>query len=309
MATVTIDPRLRARRSTVLREAGRRRLRRLLVVVGVVGIGATAWALSHSSMVDIDRVEVLGLDRLSLSTAEQAMGVSVGDDMLWLDMDEIASGLVALPWVHSVELQRRWPGALRVTVVERTAVALALSEANMWVQVDGEGRVLTEASSNPPHLPRLSGLHGAGAPGSFLAEDAAAPLAVVPVLPPELLIEVQGLWRDDRGEMHVSMVTGEEIILGDDLDLRAKVAAMLTMWGTLDAENRTSWILDVSVPNLPVVVDPAGEPARREQAIALGLLTLEDSSTEDRSTDEIAADSETIDVTGQEEAPVAEVSQ
>jgi hypothetical protein len=92
------------------------------------------------------------------------------------------------------------------------------------------------------------------------------------VLGPELALTVQGLWRDGRGELHLSLVTGDEVILGDDRDLRAKVAAIVTMVEMLQAQDRQAWILDVSVPNLPVVVDPMGEADRLEQAIARGLL-------------------------------------
>jgi cell division protein FtsQ len=286
-----IDPRIRARRTDVMRTAGRRRLRRLIGVTSLFLVVLGGWALSHSSLVDIDRIEVHGLDRLSLRTAEEATGLALGDDMLWLDVDEASARLEALPWVREATVERRWPGVIRIDVVERTAVALALAEGEAWVLVDVDGRVLTQPMDSPPNLPRLSGLHGAGPPGSYLSDDADAPLAVVPVLGPELALKVQGLWRDGRGELHLSLVTGDEVILGDDRDLRAKVAAIVTMVEMLQAQDRQAWILDVSVPNLPVVVDPMGEADRLEQAIAGGLLPQKEAEPDTADSD--IADSDT----------------
>ena len=53
-----MDPRLRQRRIEVRRAEGRRRLRRLLIGLGVVAVGALLWAVTYTSALDIDHVEV-----------------------------------------------------------------------------------------------------------------------------------------------------------------------------------------------------------------------------------------------------------
>jgi cell division protein FtsQ len=255
MTAVSIDPRLRARRIAVKREAGHRRLRRLLVVLGLVLAALGAVVLSRSSLLDVDEVEVFGLDQVSLRSVEDALGFEIGSPLVSLDAGAAESALEALPWVAEAHVSRSWRGTVTVEITEREPLALALTAPEAWVLVDVDGRVLTEALANPPTLPRLSGLRAAGAPGAFMYPDAAAALSVVDALPAVLAPRVYGVWRDHRGELRLGITDGPQVLLGDDSRLRAKVAAAATMLDQLASEGSTPAVLDVSVPNLPVVRD------------------------------------------------------
>ena len=253
MTAVAVDPRLRARRIAVKRERGHRRLRRVLITLLVVGLAFGGLVISRSSLLDVDRIEVYGLDQVSRRSAEAAIGTELGSPLLTFDPGGAEAALEALPWVADATVSRSWGGTVQVDIVERTPVALALTAPDEWVLVDGHGRVLTETLATPPALPRISGVHAATTPGTFMAADSAAPLAVAQALPQSLADLVYGIWRDDRGELRLGLTEGPVVLLGDDDRLRAKVAAAATMLDRLAEDGTNAQILDVSVPNLPIV--------------------------------------------------------
>ena len=253
MTTVSVDPRFRERRIAVRREAGNRRLRRGLLVVALIGVVFGVLIVSRSSWLDVDRIEISGLDRVSMRSVETALGTELGAMLLTFDAGQATAAIEELPWVRTAEVERSWNGTITVEVTERRPVALALTAPATWVLVDEDGRVLSDALENPPPLPRISGVRAAGIPGSFMAADSAAPIAVVEALPPALADLVYGVWRDDRGELRIGLTEGPVILLGGDDRLRAKVAAAATMLDQLAAEGRAPVELDVSVPNLPII--------------------------------------------------------
>lgn len=253
MTTVSVDPRLRARRIAVQRERGHRRLRRLGVVVLVVGLAFAGLIVSRSELLDVDSIDVYGLDRVSMRSVETALDVELGSMLLTFDPAKSEAAIEQLPWVREAQVERSWSGAVTVEIVERTPVALALTAPDTWVVVDGDGRVLSGPLVDPPLLPRVSGVRAAGELGSFMAPDSAAPIAVVEALPGPLAERVYGVWRDDRGELRLGVTDGPTVVLGADDRLRAKVAAAATMLDQLAAEGLEPTELDVSVPNLPIV--------------------------------------------------------
>jgi cell division protein FtsQ len=255
MTAVTVNPRLDARRVAVQRDVTRRRTRRLMIVLSLLSTVLLAWLVVNSPLLDVDDVQIRGLDRVSLDAAEEAMGVSVGDSMARLDTGAIAEKLESMAWVDEVAVTRRWPGTLEITVTEREAVAVTLVDADQWVLVDSDGRVLSEALGLVPSLPRLTGLRAAAEPGTFLAGDAAAPLAIITALPDSVAEQVAAIWRDGDGELSMSLISGDVVVLGGDLDLRAKVAAAATMVELMAEQGRVDWIIDVSVPSLTTVSD------------------------------------------------------
>ncbi len=79
-----------------------------------------------------------------------------------VDASMAVDGVEALPWVRSAEVQKVFPNAVTISVVERTPIAMALSESSvgsMPVLVDAEG-ILYAAGNHlaTDDLPLVSGL-------------------------------------------------------------------------------------------------------------------------------------------------------
>jgi hypothetical protein len=248
MTAVTVDPRFRARRVAVKRAAGRRRLLRVAIVMGVIGVVAGSWFVTRSPLLDVDHVRVAGASRTTAADIADAGGVGPGTAMLDIRAATVERRLQQLPWVDAVAVSLRWPGTVSVRLTERTAVAVALSAPDSWVLVDGAGRVLGPAPADST-LPRLSGIHAAGEPGTALDADARAALDVVAVADGHL--DVSGVYRQD-GELWARLGSGLPVRFGDDQQLDLKVLAAATVVDQLAATGTSAWAVDVSVPTAPV---------------------------------------------------------
>ncbi len=238
-----IDPRLRARRVAVAREAGRRRLRILLAALSTVCLAGLAWLAVQSPLLDVDRVSVRGTEHLSPAEVRRAAGVERRDALLLVDRGAVARRVEQLPWAADVSVGRRLPGTLVIDVTERRPVA--------WVHADG--RVLARVPEPPSGLAELQGVGDVPEPGRSVGR-AAAVLRAVGDLPAGLRAEVASA-RTEGGRSVVRFREGPgappvgEIRLGGLDDLPAKVAAAVAVVGKLDG--RVAY-LDVSVPQAPV---------------------------------------------------------
>jgi cell division protein FtsQ len=283
-SAVAVDPRFRARRIAVLRAAGRRRLWWILSAAAAVALVACAWFTTRTSLLDVDRIDVQGTSVTAPADITAALAMGPGTPMLDVDTGLLAARVEALPFVDEVTVTRHWPNRLEVTVTERAAVALALTAPDQWVEVDAEGRVLGPAGSDST-LPRLSGLHAAGEPGSFLAADATAPLELVGLSSGAL--DVQGVWRAD-GDLWLRLASGPVVRIGSGEDLGLKVVAAAALLEHLRQEAAVGgesegppaaargalFEVDVSVPTAPAartarsVAGMAEEQAQADAAAA-----------------------------------------
>ncbi len=241
------------------------------------GAAAAVAGVVVSPWLDVDEVTIFGLHRVSVAEAADAVGFGPGRPMIAVNTGAAQAALLDISWVATASVERDWPATVRVTLTERQPVAVALAGPRRWVMVDVDARVLGEPMDDEAvdaaMLPRISGIRAAGPAGSFLDDDATAPLAALAGLTegvrgvaaaPLAPDEVYAVWRDERDGLLVDTTFGVRLVLGDDAQLRSKVIAVSAV---LDyrrasapdvgpASGRVSpaptTLLDVSVPHLPV---------------------------------------------------------
>lgn len=254
-----MDPRIRRRRVEVRRQEGRHRLRVLVAVTTVVALGCGGWAATGSPLLDLDRMVVDGTIHTAPDEARSASGLHLGQALLDVDEGAAARRVEALPWVQRATVERRWPGEVRIRLVEREAVAVTASEAGGAALVDGTGRVLAWLEAAPPGLAVLTGLAPAGPAGSALSSEGLAALSVAAALPPELRPRTAGVAPADggRGEVEIRLAPEGSVRLGPPVDLDRKFDAIRAVLAQADLRNLA--VLDVRRPDSPVLT-------RRESA-------------------------------------------
>jgi cell division protein FtsQ len=111
---------------------------------------------------NITQVSVTGrFQRVSPVEVEQAVKARVRDmGLVSVDLVAVRRAVEQLPWVDSATVDRQWPRALSIRVVEQ--VAAARWGANGLLNTRGE-LFISEARHIPPELPRLSGPQGSEA--------------------------------------------------------------------------------------------------------------------------------------------------
>ena len=248
-----MDPRIRRRRVEVRRQEGRRRLRVLvgLTVVAVTGVGG--WAATDSALLDLDRVVIEGAVHTTPDDARFASGLRRGEPLVDVDQAAVRRAVEGLPWVARATVRRRWPGEVRIRLVEREPVATIASEGGTVALIDGTGRVLAWVDAAPTGMAVLTGLPPAGPAGSTLAEDSVAALSVAVALPPELRTRITGVAPAEGGGGEVEMRLSPEssVRLGPPVDLDRKFDAIRAVLAQVDLRNLA--VLDVRRPENPVL--------------------------------------------------------
>lgn len=180
--------------------------RRLAAAVAAVGaLGALALLVSAGLDQPVRRVLLEGqFQRVSAVEAEQVLRATLRGGFVTANLDEIRRAVEALAWVDRARVQRRWPDAVVVEVVEQQAAArwgddgLLNTRGEMFV---AGGRHL------PPELPRLD-----GPPGSE-ALVAQRYLAVQGRLLDQGL-RLKALRLDARGAWEMDLTNGVTVRLG-----------------------------------------------------------------------------------------------
>ena len=168
-----VDPRVRERWIAARRAEGRRRLRILVVIVGVLALAAAAWGITMSPLLAVDHIVVKGAPHVTPEQVERAGAVHLGNPLVWLDADRAVAGIEALPYVSRAQVERQWPHTVRIVITERQGVAWAQRHHQPYL-IDGSGRVLAGLAAAPAGLPQLIGVGPVPRPGGAITEVAAA---------------------------------------------------------------------------------------------------------------------------------------
>lgn len=240
---VVVDPRLRARHIEVARGRARRRLRRLLVVLVLLAVVAGAVVASRSALLDVDHVEIAGVDRADAAALRSVAGIRRGEAMASLDTGAVTARLEDQPWVAEASVTRSWPGTVEIGVEEREPVAVTTDPAPLVVDVTG--MVLGPATVADLDLPAV-GPGGSVEVGERLAEPRVALLRLLDRTPDDLRTEVDRAVLLDDG-VGVRLVDGIEVHLCDTSRLAAKFAGLRSLLA-LDGRDTVATI-DLCVPN------------------------------------------------------------
>ncbi|HEV7525349.1 MAG TPA: FtsQ-type POTRA domain-containing protein [Acidimicrobiia bacterium] len=243
---VRINPRIRERRIEVQREAGRRRLRVLLVVSSVLSAVGLAFLVVTSPVLDVDHMPVAGALHVSVADVRAAAGVHGHDHLLFVDTGAVARRIERLPWVESASVQRDLPGTLKISIREYTPTAY-VRVAGGVVLVASNGHVIARAKAPTPSAVEVRGVRQAPAIGAVLAPAEAA--GVASRLPAALGLRISAVDVSGSG-IALILAAGGQIRLGDASNLDAKAASALAVLAQLGSQHFS--YIDVSTPDRPI---------------------------------------------------------
>jgi cell division protein FtsQ len=252
----SIDPRIRARRIAVQRDAGRRRLRRLIDVGLVVAVAAGFAVALRSPLLDVSAVEVSGAERTGAEVVVQRAGIDVGDQLVDVRPGEAARQVAELPWVGEARVHRSLSGTIEIVVTEREPAAV-LGEGAAAVVVDATGRVLARVADSPgvaDGLVRVQGVAGDLVPGAELGSRAAGGLALAKRLADVVPGAIAQVSIGD--ELTAGLAQGGEVRFGDTSRLTAKLRSLQTVLEQVDLHCLDR--LDLRAPGNPVLTRRAG---------------------------------------------------
>ncbi len=247
-----MDPRIRQRRTEVLRRQGRRRLRVLMSLGAVLAAGLLTMLGLRSPWLSVSTIRVTGESGARAAQVEGVASVALHHPMVSINLALVVSRVEGLPWVAAVRAARSWPATLDLAVTERVPVAQVQGSGG-WAQIDLSARVVSVQPVQAAGEPVILGFGSVGTlrPGSRLAPGAAADLAVAASVPSDLRAQVVSIGPDSTGGVALVLTDGARADLGQSTDLAAKMSALETVLGEVDMTGVR--LVDLRVPEQPAL--------------------------------------------------------
>ena len=130
-----------------------KRFKRLLFSILLISsISFASYLLGWSSLLTVEEVEIKGTESTSVILNElksKDVEPVVGQKLARVEIRSVKRVLTDLDWIASAQASRNWLSKkIEIQVVERAAVAKALTESNSMVNFDSDGAIFNPTSSN-----------------------------------------------------------------------------------------------------------------------------------------------------------------
>ena len=221
-----------------------RTVRGLRLIVWSIVLAAAGFALAlvlyFTPAMAARSVVVTGVGAVTREEVIDAAAVRLGTPLLQINTDEVADRVAGIRRVASARVQREYPSALRISIVERIPVVVKDFDDGPHL-FDRDGVDFATAPP-PPGLPYIDVEN----PGPADPPTKAA-LEVMAALRPEVVAQVSRVAAPSVSSVTLTLADGRTVVWGTTdrtAEKAEKLAALLTQPGR---------VYDVSSPDLPTV--------------------------------------------------------
>lgn len=207
----------------------------LTVITVVLGL-----VLYFTPLMSARSLVVIGTGVVPTEEVVAAAAIQMGTPLLQIDTDEVADRVAGIRRVASARVQREYPSAVRITVIER--IPLVVKDFPDGPHLFDRDGVDFVTAPPPPGLPYLD----VDNPGPTDPPTKAA-LEVMTSLRPEVVAQVGRVAAPSVASITLTLIDGRTVVWGttDRTEEKSeKLAALLTQPGR---------VYDVSSPDLPTV--------------------------------------------------------
>lgn len=212
----------------------------LATILAVVVVIAMGLVLYFTPLMSVREIEVTGIAAVTRDEVLDAAKVQLGTPLLQIDTGSVAERVAAIRRVAGTRVQRQYPSALHIAVVERVAVVYKdFPDGPHLFDRDG----VDFATAPPPAMLPVFDVENPG------PDDPAsrAALQVMTALAPEVAGQVSRVAAPSVASITLTLTDGRVVVWGNTdrtPEKAQKLAALLTQPGHT---------YDVSSPDLPTV--------------------------------------------------------
>jgi cell division protein FtsQ len=202
-------------------------------------------AITARAGLTLEQIQVRGRAHTPQDKLVTALGLTVGQPILGIDLVAIHDRIRHIGWVEQATVERRLPGTIHVTIRERVPVALLQTDSDHQL-IDQSGTIITGA--DPREFSHLRVVAGDGA-----ANKAAQILAILKT-EPELFAAVWAVSFRAKRRWDVHLKNGIDIRL-PETDPISAWSRLAILDRTKQITNRDLAVIDLRVPH-QLVVEP-----------------------------------------------------
>ena len=240
-----------------------------LLLVGLLAVGAIAslvrtvqpgstvanWRekIGNAVGLPVQRVVVEGREKTPEPMLRAALGVSVGDKLLGFSLEAARARIEQLAWVQTATVERRLPGTIVVTLVERRPFAVWQS-GGKFVLIDRLGQLVAEQDpeKDKTAFATLPLVVGPGAP------EAAAALLDTLAGYPDLRGRVVAAVRVGERRWNLRLHNGADVLLPEGQE-QAALGRLMELQASQQILDRPLASVDMRLADR-LVVRPAPDP-------------------------------------------------
>ena len=222
-----------------------RRVRRWLLGVLVVGlVCGGVWLIWFSTVLVATDVEVEGMTTLRANTIRAQADVPLGVQLARLDTVAIETRVAQMQRIDQVDVRRRWPNTVLVSVKERVPVGWVMSDAGIRY-VDRSGIDFRTVAKEPEHLLEMRIDTVDPLIRQHALEAVARIVAFLRAKAGDLYTQVRYVSAATQDSVHLRL-TEERTVVWGSAERNEDKAVVLRPLLKVDAER-----YDVSAPELP----------------------------------------------------------
>jgi cell division protein FtsQ len=235
------------------------RVKRLSVfLLTIILISGSAYLLGWSSVLTVKTVSITGTSaeiEIFRKLAADAIELEVGSKLARIETKAIKRSIGNLNWIDEVNVSRDWLNRqVQIKVIERQAVAKAITSEKGIVNVDSSGEIFEPISSAQRAIQdNLPLVIAQGNDRSQLA-SAATLIAQLTANMPDLLINLRSITVANSGFIEMETEIAERVIRinwGLALEINQKIEILTALLRL--PENKEIMRVDLSQPELPIV--------------------------------------------------------
>lgn len=230
----------------------------LMHILAVLLIAVAGYFFIQSSLFSISLIKVLGTQSVSGEEIVGISGLEKGENIFKINTDSAKEKILTHALVEEVEINKKLPATLEITVRERIPAAFIPAEEGLF-QIDLKGNILRkQAVIGSQLLPIITGAElpsGTGVGKRLESDQLQMGLQMIAQMDEQAKEIVAELDVSNPQKLRAYTVQGTEVRLGDAKDFKEKFNKFLQVIkeeekrGTLDKME----YIDVSFSGRPVV--------------------------------------------------------
>lgn len=212
----------------------------------------------NSPFFSLKFIQVQGNEVLAADKIIELSGLSPGINLFKTDNSEVMAKLKMHPSIKKVELTRKLPSTLTISITERTPVALVVGQDG-FIVVDDEGVYIKKITDlQGVHLPLISGVEVDKnlRPGSNISTPGLeASLKLISLMDQILQENVSEIIAPSPYSLSLKTIQGVEVRFGEPVELERKVKLiqeLLLVNGSI-INNQTVEYIDLRYNAPPVI--------------------------------------------------------